>query len=1624
MVWIVACSNSRNSRSRRISESEAYNDRSTDTSLRTSDTKSVKHSENINESVNVSQSAKGNIKSVKRDPMTHNTNDQGRVGSQGSQSMKHGQSNHTGKVLPCTDYVLTRHVNSREPAQKGSVSGKSDFRPKSDTNGNHRVSHFDDKTNPTSVKHDHFGDNTNVSLGTENPSSNFVKHEVRKQVANEPLQPASQNANQMVYDTQSHYNVHSSSANSVNHCANGWTKSVNANSADTEKVCETFIPRESSTPKSVKHDGLMVSELKSKSVNYSESVKYCNNSSNRISSECSSRQVKCGAVYVTDEERTKSVTKHVVSLSSHPDDKKKPKSSKYTVAVGSSFGHIHTFLKESDNVLKTYENTQAEDKCLLLIKKPKSASKQMLKAHSWADVSVGDMHIRNSDGTLKQDPYKIFKDKFKKKSDLSLPPDEWNTLPNQKTPFKGPTTNQNSSFKSLSSVEEGKEDNKSDIIVHKKLAEPVPNISNSYPFIKRGNNRKSQSLADLTEAGTEINNNRNMGGALSQHPQRPKVPPPGPPPPKPQRTHAADATVGPVEKTVSATGNKLVQGVTNSDKNGSQPDIISNMTIVNNRNANNGCERTNNGRDLTDGGRDFINSGRDRRTVSDPQGRVKHDSGFHSEAPLSCDEFKQDLIDTRNGTQMTSSPIAVNFEPQNNKNHVHRNHSNPRAQRIGANQGGNQNKSDMRQAQSVEHKKVANEVRLGPSDLRLDHKNSYEQNNRNVAMRPSPQTHSKPTMKNQSRLSVEPSPNNMQTGPSPVSKQVDQRTPPIKKKPSPVQHQKSVPPLESRPRSNEKLPQRRSNEFKSRKSLGNVTEGQMLNTNNDTVTKAQSLGDLSVGCTFSLVGQKKVDSPSNSRSSEFSGTQLMKHIRNYKEMTQNGNSPFRGKTLEDVDNYNQYFQNGQEVYKGGNSGSKLKHYGSLQHLPISYDTYNAQSTPNQSTKPVQYREKTPLKPRRLPQTPGDVHEKKRQISDMMRSRMSADSASTSPSSSSSNRGPSIEPRPGGVSATPSVSDREVSELFRVEKSDKNWKHSGMQNVCNNVNSKITAPHVPPSYDETCNMNSSLLKSSSFGLHDHGIAHNSGGRLSDSRQMTLTSQSTIDSGYITNDPDPDTISTSNYAKTLKQSAQSLYVSNKLYQQSKGEVHQSQNSFSKSKPENYVEFSGASAFSKGNHSQQINSHKKGGNSQHLNSNIRGGNSNYVNGNHSNVKHNKDVHTRTWLENHPGTFVNDQLKLNLKSTDDKTDNNNNRHPKIPEDHVTNDELTRSLPNERLSYLKQPLSHHKSEVSAKDVERSNQGSNSFTCKSKGMSISMSQGLNMIGQQNHGLQKNGSFLSKSQTKFTGSLKDLIGADKQIIPIETLRLESANSTQTLPGNWKCPARTQSESSLKFLGKPSMFQLLQNYNLYAVRLRIPENFVVMDNIRLIECEVVLSTPWLFGKDSTSPLSPQGSYAKLGGPNSAFRPVAVGGASAIKSVSMVTVMEVSNQLTELIESGQLQKGDLLIEVNEVLMMGEDLSTLSSALHNCQGELLLTVARDKARDVAVDRMRNSSTPTDDDFRKMEQKLTELTTELRKKDRTLKQLSALLPWKLPATKGSNSTDNKDQDGYMCNLSEDEFIV
>ena len=76
-------------------------------------------------------------------------------------------------------------------------------------------------------------------------------------------------------------------------------------------------------------------------------------------------------------------------------------------------------------------------------------------------------------------------------------------------------------------------------------------------------------------------------------------------------------------------------------------------------------------------------------------------------------------------------------------------------------------------------------------------------------------------------------------------------------------------------------------------------------------------------------------------------------------------------------------------------------------------------------------------------------------------------------------------------------------------------------------------------------------------------------------------------------------------------------------------------------------------------------------------------------------------------------------------------------------------------------------------------------------------------------------------------------------------------------------------------------------------------------------------------------------------------------------------------------------------------------------------------KARYITV--FQKLAVPKEEDLRLMEAKIASLTKEMRKKDRTLKQLNALLPWKQSGEGGKEADQNSND---ICNLSEDEFIV
>ncbi|KAL8587573.1 hypothetical protein ACOMHN_000979 [Nucella lapillus] len=54
---------------------------------------------------------------------------------------------------------------------------------------------------------------------------------------------------------------------------------------------------------------------------------------------------------------------------------------------------LQAFLEDADSVLAALDHCQAEEKCLMLIKKPKDATRKMLKSHSLSNLSVSDPQL-------------------------------------------------------------------------------------------------------------------------------------------------------------------------------------------------------------------------------------------------------------------------------------------------------------------------------------------------------------------------------------------------------------------------------------------------------------------------------------------------------------------------------------------------------------------------------------------------------------------------------------------------------------------------------------------------------------------------------------------------------------------------------------------------------------------------------------------------------------------------------------------------------------------------------------------------------------------------------------------------------------------------------------------------------------------------------------------------------------------------------------------------------------------------------------------------------------------------------------------------------------------------------
>ncbi|XP_069108596.1 dentin sialophosphoprotein-like isoform X2 [Argopecten irradians] len=251
----------------------------------------------------------------------------------------------------------------------------------------------------------------------------------------------------------------------------------------------------------------------------------------------------------------------------------------------------------------------------------------------------------------------------------------------------------------------------------------------------------------------------------------------------------------------------------------------------------------------------------------------------------------------------------------------------------------------------------------------------------------------------------------------------------------------------------------------------------------------------------------------------------------------------------------------------------------------------------------------------------------------------------------------------------------------------------------------------------------------------------------------------------------------------------------------------------------------------------------------------------------------------------------------------------------------------------------------------------------------------------------------------------------------------SNTSQysTLPGNFKF--NTKSEEDSQNCNTPCLFQILLSHELASVRFTIEDKSVLFNNMRLCECSVALPVlRKLPKKDNSLPVSPQGKYAQLGGPGSAFKPVKI--PSSNVSFTMVTVADVSRQLSQYCDVGELQKGDIIVEVNENLVMADSVSGIKARIQEGPEEFVFTVARARSSTSSPKNQKESQSEVEN----LKKQLESMKQELKRKERAIRELNAMLPWK-PESEAVNGTQEINgncypSDSLVSGLSEDEFIV
>ncbi|KAK7494462.1 hypothetical protein BaRGS_00014354 [Batillaria attramentaria] len=266
---------------------------------------------------------------------------------------------------------------------------------------------------------------------------------------------------------------------------------------------------------------------------------------------------------------------------------------------------------------------------------------------------------------------------------------------------------------------------------------------------------------------------------------------------------------------------------------------------------------------------------------------------------------------------------------------------------------------------------------------------------------------------------------------------------------------------------------------------------------------------------------------------------------------------------------------------------------------------------------------------------------------------------------------------------------------------------------------------------------------------------------------------------------------------------------------------------------------------------------------------------------------------------------------------------------------------------------------------------------------------------------------------------------------ENPNANSENGMNTLPGHWKygnashnaaisngntnSVQRTGSKTT-PISAPPTLFQLSQSYDLCSVKFSLPAQVSVKDVLTLASVQVSLPAA-----NSPGPLhSPQGRCAQLGGPGSAFRPVRTAPGTGQITAGVTGVGSVGEQFQQLCFVGDLQTGDVLVELNGWYCLNSDHASVQRVLENCQGEVTLGIARKKDESLAA-RLKQ----LEQSLHSVESEVQRLTQEVAKKDNRILELSTMLPWKNEEGEaaGSDKLVLESEEGAFV-IGDNEFVV